>query len=142
MRSTPRPSAIPIRPSPSIPIPISQLPLVIWPRSQLPTDPVLSSSVPTQPSRLQARLQALKTMRASAGDLSSPPYRLIPIDHSYTLPDTLELASLSTGVGWTGLKPSCPLSPEMPAPTSCPSTSRRTSNSSARSSPYARSASR
>jgi hypothetical protein len=39
-------------------------------------------------SRLQARLQALKSNRAS----SKPVYSLIPIDHSLTLPDTLELA--------------------------------------------------
>ena len=55
---------------------------------------LLSSSVPSNPpSRLQARLQALKAMRQQQSTIK-PTIHLIPIDHSYTLPDTLELASV------------------------------------------------
>ena len=55
---------------------------------------LLSSSVPSNPpSRLQARLQALKAMRQQQSTIK-PTIHLIPIDHSYTLPDTLELAAV------------------------------------------------
>jgi hypothetical protein len=97
-----------IRPPPSIPIPIpaaSNLPSL-----SLHSDPHLSSSVPA-PSRLQARLAALKTMRAQAA-AEKPTYHLIPIDHSYTLPDTLELASVDwCWMDWPQAK--MPLAPAM-----------------------------
>ena len=55
---------------------------------------MLSSSLPSNPpSRLQARLQALKAMRQQQSTIK-PTIHLIPIDHAYTLPDTLELASV------------------------------------------------
>ena len=98
-------------PTPSIPIPIpTHSHAATSPSSLNPSDPVLSSSVPTQPSRLQARLQALKTMRAQAATIK-PTYHLIPIDHSYTLPDTLELATVDwCWMDWPQAK--LPLSPE------------------------------
>ena len=102
-------TSIPIRPSASIPIPIPSHSSLTSP---LPSsDPIISSSVPTQPSRLQARLQALKTMRAQQAPIK-PTIHLIPIDHSYTLPDTLELASVDwCWMDWPQAK--LPLSPEM-----------------------------
>ena len=103
------------RPTASIPIPIpipdptlrSSIPLHL---SSTSDSSLLSSSVPTQPSRLQARLQTLKTMRAQAAPIK-PTIHLIPIDHSYTLPDTLELATVDwCWMDWPQAK--LPLSPE------------------------------
>ena len=108
----------PPRPTASIPIPIPNptllhSPIPFHPSSSSSTSDsssLLSSSVPTQPSRLQARLQALKTMRAQAAPIK-PTLHLIPIDHSYTLPDTLELASVDwCWMDWPQAK--LPLSPD------------------------------
>ena len=73
---------------------------------------LLSSSLPSNPpSRLQARLQALKAMRQQQSTIK-PTIHLIPIDHSYTLPDTLELASVDwCWMDWPQAKE--PLVPEL-----------------------------
>ena len=70
---------------------------------------LLSSSVPNPPSRLQSRLQALKLARAQHAAVK-PTYHLVPVDHSYTLPDTLELATVDwCWLDWPQAKE--PLSP-------------------------------
>ena len=105
------------RPSASIPIPIpsaSSSSSTSAYHGHAPSEGVLlSSSVPTHPSRLQARLAALKSMRAQQAPIK-PTIHLIPIDHSYTLPDTLELATVDwCWMDWPQAKQ--PLSAEMKA---------------------------
>ena len=87
-----------MKPSSAIPIPVHTSVAASIASAALSTafgsESLLSSSVPSNPpSRLQARLQALKAMRQQQSTMK-PTIHLIPIDHSYTLPDTLELASV------------------------------------------------
>ena len=86
-----------MKPTPAMPIPMAMSVASITAASlntSFGNESLLSSSVPSNPpSRLQARLQALKAMRQQQSTIK-PTIHLIPIDHSYTLPDTLELASV------------------------------------------------
>ena len=86
-----------MKPTAAIPIPMPLSVASITAAASIASfgnEALLSSSMPSNPpSRLQARLQALKAMRQQQSTIK-PTIHLIPIDHSYTLPDTLELASV------------------------------------------------
>ena len=97
LNSSPHGKSI-MKPTAAIPIPIpisaASIAAAAISTPSFGSDALLSSSVPSNPpSRLQARLQALKAMRQQQSTIK-PTIHLIPIDHSYTLPDTLELASV------------------------------------------------